>query len=284
MAKKTKALESAGISTARLDCLVLLEDATGKDRSWLLAHPEHELESSKVKKLKEQVQRRAKHEPLAYIRGRSAFYGREFLVNEHTLQPRPETETMIDHLKSLYKVEPCTEAKSSERKALSIVDVGTGSGCIGITAKLELPDAEVYATDISEECLKIARKNARKLKANVEFHKANLLLSQKNNSHFLNDRSKSENIVLLANLPYVPEGFTINQAAMFEPDVAIFGGKDGLDYYRELFAQIETLKTKPHFIFTESLPTQHKDLTAIAEKHGFRLHECQDFIQVFIRR
>src|SRR4051794_37561413 len=92
-------LEGAGISTARLDCLVLLEDETGKDRAWLLAHPEYELQGSDLNILNTKIIQRMQHVPLAYIRGRSEFYGRDFMVNAHTLVPRPETEGMIELLR-----------------------------------------------------------------------------------------------------------------------------------------------------------------------------------------
>src|SRR5436305_280122 len=98
----TKKLERAVVGTARLDALVLLEDVTGRDRAWLLAHPETEISASEVNKLKKLLNRRAQHEPLAYVRGKTEFYGREFLITPTVLEPRPESETMIDCLKELY--------------------------------------------------------------------------------------------------------------------------------------------------------------------------------------
>src|ERR1700678_651148 len=94
-------LEAAGIGTARLDCLILLEDVTNKDRSWLLAHPEHVLSPTQLKTLAGWLDRRTKHEPLAYIRHKTEFYGREFWIDERVLQPRPESESLIDELKQL---------------------------------------------------------------------------------------------------------------------------------------------------------------------------------------
>ncbi|MDZ7744284.1 MAG: peptide chain release factor N(5)-glutamine methyltransferase [Candidatus Saccharibacteria bacterium] len=261
-------LNNNGIATARLDCLILLEDATNQSRSWLLAHPEYELKSYKVEKLKDQIERRANHEPLAYIRGKSEFYGREFIINSHTLQPRPETETMLE---LLFK-----QVESKKLKVKSIVDVGTGSGCIAITAKLEMPELEVYATDIDENCIKTARQNANSLGADIKLLHGNLIEPM-----FKLQTSNFKPCIVVANLPYVPDNHTINQAAMHEPRHAIFGGSDGLDLYRELFDQLQSLPNQPAFILTEALPPQHKTLQNIAKTAGYNLQQTQDFIQLF---
>ena len=87
----TKELHTSKIPTARLDALVLLEDTVKKDRTWLLAHPEHEISDIQIRKLSKQIERRQKHEPLAHIRGKTEFYGHEFTINNHVLEPRPES-------------------------------------------------------------------------------------------------------------------------------------------------------------------------------------------------
>jgi release factor glutamine methyltransferase len=275
-------LKKSGIPTARLDALVLLEDVLGQEKAWLLAHSENELTSQQVNKLASFLKRRVKHEPLAYIRGKSEFYGREFLVTPATLQPRAETETMIDSLKNLIaqiqnpkSQKPyLLEVKPHTDKEVILVDVGTGSGCLAITAKLEFPKAEVYATEINKDALAIARKNASKLEADIHFLEGNLM-----EPIF---PLHSPPLVLLCNLPYVPNGHTINQAAMQEPEIAIFGGLDGLVLYRELFAQIKQGPVgKPELILTESLPFQHEALAAIAHEHSYKQITEEDFIQVF---
>ena len=255
-------LDRSNISTARLDSLVLLEDECGKDRAWVLAHPEFELATPQLKILDEQIKRRAKHEPLAYIRGKSEFYGREFIVNNHTLEPRPETETIIDLLKDL-----------PTNNSWTIIDIGTGSGCLAVSAKLELPKYRVVGTDIDNKCTQTAELNAKKYNASIEFRQGNLL------EPFLEDIK--DKWAILANLPYVPNGHTINKAAMFEPSHAIFGGEDGLDLYREMFRQINKLQNKPTYILTESLPFQHSELARIAEKSEYEQQAEEDFIQVF---
>lgn len=262
-------LQAAQIMTARLDVLVLLEDVLNKERSWLLAHPDQKLRSAQVEKLKSLLLRRISHEPLAYIRGKSEFYGREFAVNAHTLEPRPETETMIELL--------LKQVKSKKLKVESIVDVGTGSGCIAITAALELPDTKVYATDIDKKCLEVAQVNAKSRGADVTFYRGNLLEPLSTFDFQLSTGKLS----ILANLPYVPDNHTINQAALHEPRHAIFGGTDGLEYYRELFSQIDVMAQKPTVVLTESLPPQHQTLADIASRSGYAVLESCDFIQCF---
>lgn len=303
-------LKKAGIGSARLDTLILLEDCLKKDRSWILAHGEIELTLEQQKTLKHQIRRRAKHEPLAYIRGFTEFYGRRFFVDKKVLEARPESETMITLLKEIVKTwqsqrldalqgdneertEPYKQygegalelatqqrAKSISRvggsaakqaeAALWIADLGTGSGALAITAKLELPESKVLATDIDASCIKIAQKNAKKFSTEIKFATGDLL-----------EPTKDPLDVILANLPYVPTHFYINQAAAREPRHAIFGGADGLDLYRRFFEQLKNRRFKPMFVLTESLPPQHQALASIAALAGFKPHQTEDFIQVF---
>lgn len=257
LADSQRQLEKAGITTARLDCLVLLEDVTGRDRAWLLANPEAKLTAAQQKKLNTKVAQRSKHQPLAYIRGKTEFFGRQFIINKDVLEPRPESETMIEQLKKL-------------PQPAHIIDIGTGSGALAITAKLEIPQATVTGVDIDPACLKVARQNATQHKGEVSFHKSDLLSAV----------DVGPNTTLLCNLPYVSDSYTLNDAAMNEPRLAIFGGKDGLDHYRNLFQQINGLKTKPTYVLTESLPFQHADLATIAKDNGYNQLEEDDFVQV----
>lgn len=258
-------LKRAEIETARLDCLILLEDCVNKDRSWLLAHPEFKLSKEQITKLNSQIERRITHEPLAYIRNQTEFYGRDFYVDRRVLEPRPESETIIKFLKGLI----------TNNEPSTIVDIGTGSGALAITAKLEVHSAKVIATDINSECLEVAKQNAKTLNTGIIFLKGSLLEPL--------NTLKLKNYFLLCNLPYVPNDFKLNPAAMKEPQIAIFGGLDGLDLYQELFKQIENSVYKPLFMLTESLPLQHKKLAALAKLSGYELTQTDDFIQCFKR-
>lgn len=260
LAKATARLSGADITTARLDALVLLEDVTRKDRAHLLAHLEDELSDEQLHKLQQQLEQRAKHIPLAYIRGKTEFYGREFKLTNDVLEPRPESETMIELLKAL---------PASSRA--TVIDVGTGSGALAITAAIELQTVQVIATDIDPACLAVARTNCELHKATADLQHTDLIEGLK----------LQPDTVLLANLPYVPDDYKINDAAMMEPRLAIFGGLDGLDLFRRLFRQASTQTHPPARILTESLPFQHQELAKIAQQHGYNQTKEEDFIQQF---
>lgn len=260
-------LTEAGIGSAQLDALILLEDELGKDRAHLLAHPEIILETPAqgytLCRLEAKLERRLKHEPMAYIRSFSEFYGRNFKIDKRVLEPRVESEAMIELLLNL-----------NLPAAPQIADIGTGSGALAITAKLELPEAQVLATEIDKAALEVAKQNAKELGADIKFLQGDLLQPLLSTNYYLPT-------TILANLPYVPNNWQINEAAAMEPRVAIFGGVDGLDLYRRLFGQISARAHMPQFVLTESLPPQHQKLSDIAASHQYKLHKSNDFIQVF---
>lgn len=261
-------LKMAHVDTARLDALVLLSDELSRDKSWILGHPEHIIQGSEIENLSTKIAQRAKHLPLAYVRGKVEFYGREFTINKHVLVPRPESEAMIGLLKSLV----------SNIRDVTVADIGTGSGALAVSAALELPHAQIFATDISKQCLTVARNNAKLLSASVTFLQGDLL---KPLEHILR---LDVTFVLLCNLPYVPNTFPINLAAAHEPKLAIFGGEDGLDLYRKLCAQLSVFKFKPQAIITESLCDQHVKLVSLMKTIGYNLHASDGLAQCFVNK
>lgn len=260
LAEATNTLAQAGIKTARLDCLILLEDTLGIERASIIAHPEAVLSDTDIQKLSSAITKRAQHIPLAYIRGKVMFYGREFIVSEDVLVPRPETEAIIDIVKAL-ALKPGTR----------IADIGTGSGCIGITIALELNSTSVKLYDIDDQALAIARKNSDQLGAqNVSTAPLNVL-----------EALPEACDVIVTNLPYVPENYPINEAAGFEPKLALFSGPDGLDHYRALWKQLGEASGKPQYVIAESLPSQHHAMAQLARNNGYVLEQADDFIQFF---
>ncbi len=255
-------LQTAGIESARLDCLVLLEDIVGTDRSWLLAHPEFELEESQQQTLREKIKRRVQHEPLAYIRSKAEFYGREFYVDEHVLVPRPESEGFINLLKN-YKL---------NKKYTHVLDLGTGSGCIGLTVVAELPTLYVTLADIDHSALAVAQKNAEKLNLQASFIASDLLST-----------ITGPYDIIVTNLPYVPDEYPVNEPVAFEPKLALFAGKDGMDLYRKFWNQVHELPEKPQLILTESLLEQHEQQIRLANDASFKLTKTDGLVQLFSR-
>lgn len=249
--------------TPLLDCEVLLCDVLDTNRAWLRAHSSEPVSSEASARYKSLIKRRQNAEPIAYIRGFAEFYGRNFEVSPSVLIPRPESEMMIELLKELHKDDDLGAN-------YHIADIGSGSGALGITAKLELPHSSVDFYDIDPATLEIAKDNARAHGLQARYYHQDLLAD---------DHGPYD--IVLANLPYVPLAYPINASAKHEPSIALFAGVDGLDLYRKLFIRFDDIKWEPKEIYTESLAGSHKDLHAIAQRHGYSLIKEKDLIQVF---
>ncbi|NBU33376.1 peptide chain release factor N(5)-glutamine methyltransferase [bacterium] len=247
--------------TPRLDAEVLLCFVLGKDKAWLRAHDDAALTDEQIKKYLKFVTRRALGEPLAYIVGSKEFYGRDFVVNKHVLVPRPESESFIELLKEL------KNNTTIHGFLHSVIDIGTGSGCLAITTKLEFPDTFVTATDISSAALKVAIANALHYETPVVFKKQSLLTGDKQGYD-----------VILANLPYVPEAMQ-NPSIMREPAKALFSGADGLDQYHKLFKQLSDKHIR--FVLTESLLLQHEAIILLAKAASYELIKTDGLVQAF---
>ncbi len=259
--RANNSLANNNIATSRLDSLLIVEHLMQRDRAWLLAHGNMVLSSYKIRLLDAALKKRLAGWPLAYITGCKEFYGRDFVVNRHVLVPRAESEAIVDLL--------------IKQLPDHVIDIGTGSGCLAITAALELPKASVVATDIDPNCLKVAQLNADRLEAKVEFVLANLASGLK----------LGGNTILLANLPYVPTDYpTIGTQK--EPKLALYGGHDGLDYYRELLEQLAKTNrsgsTKNISMITESLISQHDDLAKLMANYGWLLEQAHGLAQLFV--
>jgi len=181
---------------------------------------------------------------------------------------------MIDLLKDILATKQlASQLADDTQKTLKIADVGAGSGALGITAWLESSAAQKPHVDLLEidpKACKIAQINVDKYTTSINVIKSDLLAA-----------SAQAYDILLCNLPYVPDSYTVNMAALQEPKLAIFGGPDGLNLYRRLFSQLEEVSKRPLYILCESLPPQHKELAKVARSHGYRLEREDDFIQVF---
>jgi release factor glutamine methyltransferase len=212
-----KIFEQAGIVAPRLTAEVLLAHAAGCDRAWLYAHSDEELRELWWIHYGRYLHERLKGKPTQYITGHQEFYGRDFLVTPDVLIPRPETEHVI-------------EAALQHARG-KVLDIATGSGAIAVTISMEAA-LRVAATDLSENALRVARKNALRLGARVDFACCDL------GSAF----GGAAFDLVVCNPPYVPEMESLpREVRDYEPPLALFGGADGLAVYRRVVPEAARL-------------------------------------------
>jgi release factor glutamine methyltransferase len=203
-------LEAAGVSSPKLEASLLAAHVLLVDRSWLFAHPESEFNELAGESA---LSRREGREPLAYILGYREFYGRRFTVSSSVLIPRQETEILVE-----------TAIKYAKPNA-KLLDVGTGSGCIAITAKLERPDLQVTAVDISEAALEVAQQNAEDLNADIRFL----------NSDCFTALTGEWFDLIVSNPPYIGrEEPLMPEVSDYEPSLALFADDHGTAFLKQL--------------------------------------------------
>ncbi len=257
-------LEKAKTKVSSIDAeLILLNILREKDRTYLISHDTRDLTEVEEEKANYYLNERAKNKPLAYIINSKEFYGREFYVDENVLIPRPETEDIIDIVK-----------KIAENIDYPIIyDVGTGSGCIATTLKLEIPKAKVVAIDNSDKALEVAKKNSNELHSDIILQKSDLL----------NDAPDRNIDIVAANLPYVDKAWDWLDfdSLEYEPLTALYASNDGLALIYELINQVSARPDIKHLIL-ESDPSQHQKIIDYCHKKGLELVETRNFILYFV--
>ncbi len=243
--------------SARLDAEILLAHVLGRPVTFLLAHDETPVSRWVLWRYRRLVERRRRHEPVAYLTGHKEFFGLDFKVNRHVLIPRPDTELVVE--KALEYL------RGLERPAL--LDVGTGSGCIPISLCKSLPGLRAVGADVSWRALGVAWQNRRR-------HGVGERLRLTHSDLFLGVRPawfRGRELVVTANLPYLPAEMSLPPDTHFEPQVALFGGGEGLELYRRFFDQLPLLK--PRAVFAELYDFQVAALRAHWERSGYELRE-----------
>jgi release factor glutamine methyltransferase len=254
-------LASAGITSALLDAEIILAHTLKKSRTWLHAHSDDELDARTIDIATARLDLRLDHTPIAYIIGHKEFYGRLFKVTPAVLAPRPESEAIIELVKKYITPDIDT-----------LVDVGTGSGCLGITLKLELPRLNVELVDTSKHALNVAADNAAILNADVKITKSNLL----------ENVSPVETIV--ANLPYVVKSWDVSEELRHEPTEALFADENGLKLIYKLIEQTESKLVQNGLLILEADPRQHDDIIDFAHKHCLKLVTIDGFALLFRKK
>jgi release factor glutamine methyltransferase len=199
---------------------LLLRHVTGMSRAQLFANVRDDLPQGQWEQFDKAVREHSQGTPVQYITGTEEFYGRSFMVNEEVLIPRPETEELV------YET-----LKRIEKRPLKVVDIGTGSGAIAISLKLEQPTLTVFASDIAAESLEVAKENARRHGAEVEFVHGDLLQPFRGGNFD----------VVISNPPYIPVSDIETMSVVVtehEPHRALFAGEDGLDFYRRFMEEL----------------------------------------------
>ena len=220
LASSRKRLKLESIDTANIDSILLLSNLLSVSKEYLVINNQKILTESEYNDYMELIERRIKGEPVSKIVGRREFYGREFIVNRDVLDPRPDSELIIDTVKELF---------TNKEESLNFLDLGTGSGCLLITLLLEYKKSRGIGIDISEKAIVIAKKNSH------------LLSVKKRSSFIVSDWIEaidhSDFNVIVCNPPYIPQTQINNlqtEIKNFEPRLALDGGEDGLDYYRRI--------------------------------------------------
>ena len=263
----TDELKKAGIDSARLDAELILSHTIREPRTYLHAHDDENLDDKHEDIANARLELRLEHTPVAYIVGHKEFYGRRFKTTPAALIPRPESETIITLLDDIIpKNLPLLPTK------LRLVDVGTGTGALGITAKLEWPELDVTLVDIDNHALNLAKENAVIFQADVRFLKNDLLRAY----HTPVD-------IIIANLPYVDRSWDVSADTHAEPDLALYAPDEGLSLIKQLLEQ-STLLLKPGgHILLESDPRQQHKIIEFAKTLGYKHVRTEGFMTVFAR-
>lgn len=256
-----KLLEEVGIDNPRLDARILIADVLNSDESSIRFNRD-ELSDDEISKIDSYVERRLNFEPVAKIIGRKEFYKSSFIVNQHVLDPRPDTEIIVEAAINYAN-------KYNLSKAL---DLGTGSGCIAISIAKDVENINVVAIDKSEKALEVAAKN-------VELNKVSEKVRLINSSWYDEDIIKkigTDFDIIISNPPYIP---TKDIKALdldvkkYDPMSALDGGVDGLDDYRKISKLSSEILTLNGYILLEIGINQAEDVVNIFEENTFQLVE-----------
>ncbi len=228
-----------------------------KDRAFLFAHPDIELSTKVEQRFLQGVQEMASGKPLSQLTGLKEFYGIEFRVNEKVLIPRPESELLVDLVREFLNTH-------SYGGKLLLADIGTGSGCILLSILKSLGYGKGIGVEISADALEVARENSEQLGLSdrVTWLQGSLLQPLEVPAQ-----------IIVANLPYIGRerfNFVAENVARFEPEVALYGGDDGLDLYRQLFTQIIEKSWRPDFLAGEFGFGQQEEMEETLEQYFYQ--------------
>lgn len=226
-------LSKASKKIERTEAEIILGHIINKDRAYILAHPENKINWRQHIKFNRLIRQRGSGVPLAYLTGHKEFFGLDFFVNKNVLIPRPDTEILVESAIAII---------SNTQYQITLIDIGTGSGCIPISIlkTLQHKNIEAHAIDISKKALRVAKKNAEKHNVKINFHQGDLLAPILRNCELT---ANSSEIIITANLPYLTQTqFDTEPSIKKEPKLALIAdNKNGLSLYEKLLKQLQSL-------------------------------------------
>jgi len=262
----TNLLQHLGITNPIFEVRLLLAHVLGKTQEYIIIHGERELTREEQENFKGFLKRRSNHEPIAYILGHKEFYGRDFIVNNQVLIPRPDTEILVEAV-----------LESAECKK-DILELGVGSGCIAVTLKLEWSHLNVTATDISNAALKITEQNAQKHGIEQE-----IKLIESNWFATLVDQRFD---IIVSNPPYIADNekdLVAKETVFHEPHHALFANNNGLEAYEVIAANAKNFLYSQGEIFVEIGFSQAVQVERIFTEHGYKLMQLYKDLAGYIR-
>ena len=249
------------IGTSRLDSELLLSKILNKNREEILINLEQKICQKYLLKYKQLIQRRSQREPIAYIMEEKEFWSKIFFVSSDTLIPRPETELIVEKLTKIFK-----------EKKISILDIGTGTGCILISLLSELKNSKGIGIDISKKALRIAEKNSEHhgMKNKIKFfHKS------------LDSKFYQKFDLIVSNPPYIKKSEIKNlkeDVRKFEPRIALDGGNDGLDLIKKVIYKSKYILKIKGMLALEIGNEQFNKVSKILKKNNFKIeHIVTDY-------
>lgn len=245
----TKCLTDAGVPDAALDAWYLLQMVCKIERSYYYVHGEEDIAQDAQKEYEIAVQKRAEHIPLQYIIGEQEFMGLRFKVNSNVLIPRQDTETLVEQVLKIVK------------PGMKVLDLCTGSGCVLISVLKNAPELTGMGSDISKTALLVAKENAKLHEVDAEWVRSDLF-----------DNITETFDVIMANPPYIPTGEILSlmpEVRDFEPENALDGGADGLDFYRKIAGQVKDYLNPGGYVYMEIGYDQGEAVSELMRNAGF---------------
>ncbi len=244
-----KFLKDKGVRTA-LESELLLAHLLGVDRVYLHIHAQEELDDFAMERFMRMIKARARGKPIEYITHEVSFYSRLFFVDERVLIPRPETELLVHQASELIQ----------EYGIKNVIDVGTGSGVVGVSLALQHPKINVVGTDISMEALEVASINITtfSLQARVSLMHTSLIQGLEIPARTL----------VVSNPPYIPLDYPLDESVGYEPEIALYGGEEGDEILKALIDEAASKRVK--FLICEMGADQRASLSEHLELRGYR--------------